>query len=536
MIHSENIHSELLNSIRGYALIRLDSRGYCLFVNEALQRILGYLPEDLVGKPYAELFPEDEIRARKPETELKIAASTGYCLTEGWRLCKNGGIRFINGTLSALFNQVGDVEGYLQVFHDFTEHRQTQETLESSLREVADIKFALDESAIVAVTNPKGKITYVNDTFCKISKYSREELLGQDHRIINSGYHPKSFFKELWETLKQGQVWKGEIRNKAKDGSFYWVDTTIVPFMKADGSPYQFVAIRKEITQMKRIETELRLLNEELEDRVHARTAELEKANQELYATLTQLRESERVRETFIAALTHDMRTPLVAQQRAVELLLLKKNQFPPKLEGLLERLSQSNVDLLNMVNKLLEIYQYEAGKVELHAEPINLFELVQACFDEVSALAEKKAIQLENQIAKDFPTFQGDAQQLKRVFTNLVGNAISHISAQSLVQIIARHSTDWVEVQVKDNGPGIEPETLPHLFERYFLVKQKRKKIGSGLGLSICKMILELHGGNIQVESQLGQGTVFTIKLPKSQSQSSLSVPEVRNDESQYV
>jgi PAS domain S-box-containing protein len=249
--HNEEVFRLLVEGVRDYAIFMLGPDGRVVSWNEGAERIQGYEVSEAVGEHFSVFYTEEDIERGLPGEELRVAAIEGRFEEEGWRVRKDGTLFQAEVVITALRDEVGNLRGFSQVTRDITARKEAEEALRSSLRRMADLKAALDESAVVAITDQHGKITYVNDKFCEISKYYMEELLGQDHRILNSGFHTKEFFEDLWSTIARGDVWRGEIRNQARDGSTYWVDTTIVPFLDEAGKPDQYFAICNDITSYK---------------------------------------------------------------------------------------------------------------------------------------------------------------------------------------------------------------------------------------------------------------------------------------------
>ena len=233
-----------------------DHRGIINHVNDNFCRISKYSAEELIGQDHRIInsgyHPKEFIK-----NLWGTIANGKIWKGELKNKAKDGTVYWVDTTIVPFLNKEGKPYQYVAIRADITERKVVEENLKESLKEIADYKYAIDESSIVAITDQKGIIKYVNDNFCKISRYAAVELIGQDHRIINSGYHPKEFIKNLWATIAHGKIWKGELKNKAKDGTIYWVDTTIVPFLDDQGKPYQYVAIRADITERKKAEDNL---------------------------------------------------------------------------------------------------------------------------------------------------------------------------------------------------------------------------------------------------------------------------------------
>jgi len=362
-------------------------------------------------------------------------------------------------------------------------------------RELAEFKHALDEHAIVAITDTRGLITYVNDKFCALSKYSREELLGQTHRILNSGFHPSSFFKELWDTILAGRVWRGEIRNRAKDGSFYWVDATIVPLLDGRGRPERFIAIRADITQRKEAEEALRQ---------------------------AQKLESLGVLAGGIAHDFNNLLTSILGNANLGASALLPENPARRYFQRI-EAGAQRAADLTHQLLTYSGRGQVTPVELELNGLVLDITQLLEV------SISRKSVIRFD--LASSLSPISADPSQIQQLVMNLVTNASEAMDDPhgGLITIrtreefldeayLAEHSPmlplaagRYVVLEVSDTGCGMAPGTLSRIFDPFFTTKV----LGRGLGLAATLGILRQLKGGLRVYSEPGQGTMFRIFLP---------------------
>lgn len=340
---------------------------------------------------------------------------------------------------------------------------------------LSDIKAALDESSIVAITDAKGIITYVNDKFVEISQYSREELLGQNHRILNSGYHSPDFFKSLWRTIGKGEVWKGEIRNKAKDGSTYWVATTIVPFLNSKGKPYQYVSIRTDITDRKRTEEILH--------------------RQDKLAAVGQL----------AAGVAHEIRNPLTSMKGYAEFLL--EDETDEQRREFVEII----LDEINRVNHIVEDFMVLAKPKAAQLQEKNIIPLIKNVLALLEFEARKKKVQMHFEANENIVQIECDEDRLKQVFLNFIKNGIEAMPHGGDITVKVQVLNSQVQISIQDTGIGIPADKLKKIGEPFFTTK----KDGNGLGLMVSYKIIESHNGTVYIESELNKGTTFNIVLP---------------------
>jgi PAS domain S-box-containing protein len=396
--------------------------------------------------------------------------------------------------------------------------RLAMDNANRALAELEVQKYALDQHAIVATTDLQGKITYANARFCEISGYSNHELLGRDHAMLNSGTHPHGFFQAMYDQISLGQVWHGEVCNRAKDGHLYWVNTTVVPFMNSHGKPEKYIAIRADITERKQAELELLGHRNHLEDLVQARTAQLRQAEEAAQA-------ANRAKSEFLANMSHEIRTPMNGVIGMVD--ILQETELKPAQQRMLGTIHVSSLALLQVLNDILDFSKMEAGKMTVESVPMHLREVAEGVAQLMVSLPASKATELSLFVSPELPDWLlGDPSRLRQVLLNLLGNAIKFSANKGKTEaLVSLHiepcrlagGADGVRLSVIDNGIGMSPEVVAKLFQPFTQADEStaRKFGGTGLGLSISQRLVELMGGRITVRSTLGEGSEFTVELP---------------------
>lgn len=498
-------------------------------------------------------------------------------------------------------------------FQDIDNQKKTEIELQHSIKTLKDYTFALDESSIIAITDSKGVILSINDNFCKISKYSREELIGNTHRVINSGYHSKEFFIDLWRTISSGRTWRGEIKNRAKDGQFYWVYTTITPFLDSNGKPLQYLAIRFDITEKKMAEeiminalTEKNTILESIDDSFFAvdrnwivtywnNRAEkmigksksevignnfwdvfadaidslsyikyheaietrqvihfedfyvtlgrwyeisafpsenglsvyfkditerklseirLNELNVSLQKQTKELAISNAELEQFAYVASHDLQEPL----RMVTGFL---TQLDKKYGSIIDEKGKKYIDFAvdgakRMRQIILDLLEFSrVGRGEEDQEEIDLNELI----DETKILFRKQIEEKKAHIqSADLPSITSFKVPLRLIFQNLIGNALKYTrqNVPAEIHINAEETADTWQFTVSDNGIGISPEYFDKIFIIFQRLHNKDEFSGTGMGLAICKKIVENLGGTIWIESAEGEGSTFYFTVKK--------------------
>lgn len=490
------------------------------FANGAIQDIFGLSPAEVendASAVFAKAHPDDleelESSIRKSALEL-----TPWC--HEFRV--NAG----DGSVRWLFaDSIPEHEADDSVlWHGYVADVTGRKRMEASLRQLSRVVEQSPES--IVITNINAEIEYVNDAFVCNTGYSREDVIGQNPRILNSGKTPLETYIAMWHTLREGQTWKGEFTNKRKDGSEYFEFAIISPVRLPDGQITHYVAAKEDITERKLLGEELDQYREQLEELVIFRTAELAQAKEA--AETANLAKSD-----FLSNMSHEIRTPLNAIIGFSH--LLQNSELSQQQAQHLESIDKAGKHLLSVINDTLDMAKIESGRLQLEKIDFQLPDIFANIISIISVPAQGKRLHIDVDITGVPFWLHGDPTRLRQALLNYAGNAVKFTEKGSVTlraRLQEEHGSELlIRFEVEDSGVGIVAEKISRLFHAFQQADASttRKYGGSGLGLKITQKLAELMGGNVGVESNLGVGSRFWFTALLQRGNASEPVAEVR-------
>lgn len=551
-------------------MVEYDPKGTIISANDLFLKLTGYELEELIGQHHS-IFAINKHAYQEETQEFWGTLNTGNS-HQGEYLIKSKSEQalWLQASYTPVSNKQGHIYKIIEIGYDITLLKSQQAKIEEiSLSHQHQIEV-LNKAAILSETDAEGNISYVNDLFCQISGYERAELIGKNHRMLKSGKQPDGIFVGMWKAIKMGLTWQGEILNKRKDGTYYWVDSTITPFRNKAGEIEKFVAIRFDITNQKESEAlkkqteallqtqkELEEANTELEaqsqklqaseEELRVQQEELMQSNKELDEKTKLLSEknvsidlknkdltlatealikkskelelSSKYKSEFLANMSHELRTPL----NSIILLsrLMTENTDNNLTEDQLEYstvINKAGNNLLELINDILDLSKIESGKMDIDPEEIILDDFRQDIEKLFLAVSKEKNIEFSIHLSKNCPErILTDKMKLGQVIKNLLSNAFKFAPGGKVTLLIEVGPDDMISFMVSDNGIGIPEDKQALIFEAFKQAdgSTKRKYGGTGLGLSISKEIAHLLGGTIRLESKPGEGSRFILNIP---------------------
>lgn len=390
--------------------------------------------------------------------------------------------------------------------------QQTLAQREDSLRKLS---LAIEQSPhSIVITDLNGRIEYVNRAFVANTGYGQQEAVGENPRLLHSGLTPDQNYRELWETLKRGEVWRGEFVNQRKDHSIYEEFAIISPVRQADGTITHYLAIKEDITEKKKTQLELENYRQRLENLVTERTAELRQAKEEAET-------ANRAKSIFLSNMSHEIRTPMNAILGLTH--LLQRDLDPGEVRDRVLRIGESAQHLMAIFNDILDISKIEAGRMPINVADFSLPEIVLSASRSYGEEARAKGVGFECNLDPRIPSvLRGDSLRVRQILINYLSNAVKFTDRGRITLNLSITADDGQSVTlrgtVSDTGIGISPDILERLFRPFEQADNSttRRYGGTGLGLAISRRLAEAMGGTTGADSTPGGGSTFwfTIRL----------------------